>query len=94
MNDLFDICKGYHKGNPESQAANRSVAKDKQKRRILAALLLWEPATCDRIEVETGLSHQSCSARISELKRDGLIRKVGTAPTRTGCSAAVYKVVT
>jgi len=90
---LFDICANRHKGNEESVKANAKPDKHRQ-RALIMSILEREGytgrMTCDAIEEITGLPHQSCSARISELKRDGLIHKIGTRPTRSGCQAAVY----
>jgi predicted transcriptional regulator len=90
-----DICKNYHKGNEQSVAANMIAAPFKVSTRvkIILALKTRGDQTCEELEKELQLSHQACSARISELKRDGLIRKIGTRPTRSGCQAAVYQAL-
>jgi predicted transcriptional regulator len=49
-------------------------------------------ATCDETEQALELSHQSASARITELRKAGDIEAVATRPTRTGSAAAVYVV--
>ena len=90
---LNDVCYNRHGGNEQSVEANRHVDKQKQSKLILEALERVGEATCEQIEYAASLSHQSCSARISELKRDGKIVKVGTRKTRSGCSAAVYRSV-
>ncbi len=52
-----------------------------------------EGATCDEIEVETGLRHQTASARCRELELAGRIDKTPTKrPTRSGRAARVYRV--
>ena len=95
LGPLFDICANRHKGNEQSVTANKNVDKHSQRWMILGifdgANLDGRGLTCEEIEILTDRSHQSCSARISELKRDGLIRKIGTRPTRSGCQAAVYQ---
>lgn len=48
--------------------------------------------TCDQLEVLLEMSHQTCSARVSELYRDGRIFRDGKRPTRSGRSAFVYKI--
>jgi len=90
-----DICANRHGGNEQSVAANEKISEFKvsARNRVLIAIQSSVGQTCEEIEAETLLSHQSCSARISELKRDGLIRKIGTRPTRSGCQAAVYQAV-
>lgn len=89
--DLFDICQNFHKGNPESVASRRVTNSDLDRSRVMEAIALsgLHGMTCDEAEVALGMSHQSCSARLSELKMRGLVRVVGTRPTRTGCSASV-----
>ena len=89
---LFDICANRHRGNKQSVMANARADKNVHRQRILR-LFRNAQWTCDELEVFLDLPHQSCSARISELKRDGLIVKVGTRPTRSGCQAAVYQAV-
>jgi hypothetical protein len=54
-----------------------------------------EGRTCDELEVELGLLHQTCSARCAELKKRGLLteRRIDglliKRPTRRGRNAAV-----
>lgn len=63
--------------------------------RILAAIKR-KPQTCDELEVKLGMSHQTCSARISEMhsgrhptiKRSGKLRK-----TRSGRLANVMAAI-
>lgn len=48
-------------------------------------------ATCDEIEAGTGMSHQTASARCTELLRADLIRDTGQRRhTRSGRTARVY----
>lgn len=67
----------------------------------LIRLAGWEGKTCDEIEAETGLTHQSASARINELlnwppeapknKKTPLVeRRAKTRKTRAGRSAYIY----
>lgn len=52
------------------------------------------PMTCDRVEQVLGLSHQTASARIRELRGLNLIKDSGRkAPTRSGRKAVVWEVV-
>jgi predicted HTH transcriptional regulator len=92
---LPDITANYHRGNPQSVEANKVTHKFKISNRaiILEALQGECDLTCEELENFTGLSHQTCSARLSELKRDGRIKQVGTRKTRSGSPAAVYQVV-
>jgi predicted ArsR family transcriptional regulator len=92
LSEIPDITRNYHKGNAESEIANESIHSQKQaiRAKVLDAILK-QPATCEELEERLGMSHQTVSARMSELKRDGLIEKNGTRPTRSGRQAGVYK---
>jgi hypothetical protein len=49
-------------------------------------------ATCDEVEAGTGMSHQTASARCTELLRADLIRDSGQRRhTRSGRTARVYQ---
>lgn len=72
-----------------------SRMSDLQKRVYdLIRLAGWEGKTTDEVEAETGLSHQSISARVNELanwKPDPLVERRGIRrKTRAGRSAFVY----
>ena len=89
-----DITSNYHRGNLQSVQANPSEnVKLRDRWRIMSVLkesAVWG-MTCDEMEQELGMSHQSCSARFSELKRDGQIAQIGRRPTRSGRQAGVYR---
>lgn len=89
-----DICANRHKGNPKSVAAHRKIRADKRsiRQKILDQIGLTPDITCEALEFMLLLKHQTCSARISELKRDGLIYISGEEETLSGCKAATYKV--
>lgn len=90
--EVPDICRNRHKGNPESEAANLRTAKQQDRARI-AAYLTDRVATCDQIEQALNMRHQTASARVSELLKDGLIERTGERrKTRTGCGAAVLRL--
>lgn len=79
-----------------SVAAAKSVrtctAKLRAKVRDAIAAKGDHGATCDEIEVATGLSHQTASARVHELAKLGGIEDSGRRrPTRSGRKAAVYR---
>lgn len=95
---LFDICRNYHRGNAESEAANGRVhgKKEAMQQRILAFIrsMGLDGATCDQIEIALDMAHQTASARVSELKKLRLIVDSGSRrETRTGSKAAVLTVV-
>lgn len=86
-----DITAARHGGNPHSTAAAASIDKAAIRKRVLAVIASLDfGATSDEVEVITGLSHQTVSARMSELKRDGAVVPAGRRPTRSGRSAAVW----
>lgn len=87
-----DICENRHQGNPFSVQANHKPNKEAQQARIVEALRAVQPTSCEALEGATGLSHQSCSARISELKREGKIVICGEGKTRSGSGCAVYEL--
>ncbi len=93
--DLFDICARNHVGNAQSRAAHEVILPTKQNAyvRILTELTANPRGlTCEQLEESLGLKHQTASARVSELVRDGLIVVDGTRPTSSGCRARVLKV--
>jgi DNA-binding transcriptional ArsR family regulator len=92
-----DICAGYHRGADTSRAANPSAAEKRvQRLRVYAGIRqAYGGATCDELEVALDMRHQTASARITELRKDGLIVDTGLRrATRSGRSARVYEIVT
>lgn len=94
---LFDITANRHGGNERSnEAKERSESSAEiDRRRILAAIQAEgvNGLCCDEIEQILNLSHQSCSARCSELKKKGKVRARGYRLTRTGSKADVLVAV-
>jgi predicted HTH transcriptional regulator len=90
---LFDICANRHQGNPQSVKANEIAHKFRlpTRQRILEILNSGDGMTCEELEHFTALSHQTCSARLSELRREEKIKIVGTRKTRSGSPAAIYQ---
>lgn len=103
-----DICRNYHIGNKNSEAAFEEAKSNATKDRIRIRDYIEScgdfGATCDEIEKEFNLKYRldrgeigirpsTCSARCSELKADKLIYEDGGRPTRTGSRAAVLKAV-
>lgn len=91
LNINFDICETRHGGNTESVAAHHSIVGCKTflHQRILQSIRQSNGLTCDEIELMLNLSHQTASARISELKAIGKITKNGIRATRSGRKAAI-----
>lgn len=93
-----DVCRPRHRGNRESRDANEAVQPSKKalQQKIWDFIKRRGPhgATCDEAEVALGLSHQTCSARFTELAQAGRIRKLADRrATRSGSKAAVWVVV-
>jgi DNA-binding Lrp family transcriptional regulator len=81
----MDICKNYHHNNPQSVLAFESVQPkiSSLKRIILNAFDGGKELICREVEEITGLPHQTASARICELKRDGLLKKTDKVRNRS-----------
>jgi hypothetical protein len=99
MGPLFDICERKHGGNPMSVKANKVAHKYKIPSKQVILEQLREDVigsevglTCEELERFTGLSHQTCSARCADLKREGKIKIVGERKTRSGSPASVYQI--
>lgn len=92
---MDDICKNFHKSNSFSTIANEKVIgrKGALKRKIYESIKNSDGLTCDEIENLIAGKHQTVSARISELQRDGVILATDKRATRSGCQAAVYKTI-
>jgi hypothetical protein len=91
---MTDITRNYHRGNPQSIAAAQNnqgnAARQRQRILAIAAQRGGQGITCDEAEHLLNLPHQSCSARFSELKRDGLLLPtLFTRQTRNGSNARV-----
>lgn len=96
--DRIDITEANHGGNVESTEAHESIKYEAS--RLRERVRAWVAgrgsfgATVDEIELGLGMSHQTASARASELKAtqqvvdSGLRRK-----TRSGRNAAVLRAV-
>jgi len=91
-----DITRNYHGGNPQSVEANKRTRKSQDRARVLQHI--WScgrsGCTCYEAEIALGMRHQTCSARFSDLKNDGVIIGTGqTRPTDTGSPAEVCVLV-
>lgn len=93
---LNDITANYHGGDEMSAAAFEATPASSRlvdRNRIATSLRHDGPATCQQLEDRVGLSHESCSARISEMRADGTVVTVGEARNRSGRKARVHDVV-
>ena len=92
--DLFGV--PYVKGSDTSKEAAESMSPHVGR---IANLVLGyivrqgiRGATCDEIEVELNLIHQTASARVNELAKRGMIVDRGyRRPTRSGRRATVWE---
>jgi response regulator of citrate/malate metabolism len=93
---LFDVCQNYHGNADTSKAAHAAFPEgSKETLRVVVFRAISEKgeATCDELEQRTGLSHQTCSARITELVIESKIIDTGRRrTTRAGRPARVYGV--
>jgi len=91
-------------GSDTSEAAAESMKPSVPylRRRVLDEISWWDGgewrphlgATCDDVEYYTGLSHQTASARIVELRKLNLIKDSGNRrKTRSGRRAVVWQAV-
>jgi hypothetical protein len=91
-----DITSSHHGGNRCSEEANADVTPFKSTQRFMCLRLVAQYSphgiSCDEIERVSGLKHQSAGARMTELKSDGLIFRIGYGKTRSGCRCALYVV--
>jgi len=93
-----DIAAGRHGGDKYSTAANPpSAIKERDRTRIWGWVRTRRDigAICDEAEVALGMTHQTASARFSELRRLGLLEDTGRSRlTRSGRPARVHIAVT
>jgi Fic family protein len=89
--DDDDICRNRHKAEPFSEAANPTpMQKSRDRYKIVMFLKENGGHTAEEIERKLKLGRSTVSARMSELKRDGVIKRIGRRPTTTGSTAGVY----
>ena len=85
----------YVKGSDTSKAAASNIAEGAgQLREFIFSTISRSGAggmTCDEVEVETEMKHQTASARIRELaQKNRIIDSKRRRPTRSGCMAVVW----
>lgn len=92
---IDDTTSNYHGGDPYSRRANRRTDKSRDIQRLYRLLYERYPGglTSDEAEVITGMVHQTCSARFTDMKRYAWIEQCGSRPTRTGNVAGVWRVI-
>lgn len=75
-----DISRRRHRGNATSEDANRKIEPKKADLRaaILKHLKWWpEGRTCKEISAALSMGYTTASARLSEMKREGLVVVTG-----------------
>jgi DNA-binding transcriptional regulator YhcF (GntR family) len=76
-----DITRHRHRGNQESETAFERVRQviPEQRFEVLRAIRAAgkEGLTCKELAKQWGVDMNKISGRFSELKRDGMIRKIG-----------------
>lgn len=76
----------------EAHDAVQPVAADLRASILEAVTAAPEGLTCEDVEGQLGLRHQTASARINELSRAGKIRDAGRRENKSGAKAIVWKV--
>jgi hypothetical protein len=94
---LFDRRAPFVRASDTSRQAASSIEPDARTLRgIVLAFVRGRSdngATCDEVEIELGLRHQTASARIRELVQAKFLRDSGVRRlTRSGRGAAVWKL--
>ena len=93
MTERYPDRPGHVAGNDTSFQAARSMDESASSLRelIFQEFKRRGPLTCDDVEVITGISHQTCSARIRELVLKLRLGDTGNrSKTRSGRSARLY----
>lgn len=91
-----DITSNYHQMNIFSVAAHGSLVRSKSRLRSQVLDYIKEQgelgATSEEVEIGLSLSHQTASARMTELKALGKVYLAGKRSTKSGRSAGVWVV--
>lgn len=93
MSDDDDITANYHRGNQRSVEAHEATKHKKQADylRIITTIREYSDGLiCDEAEQILDMSHQTCSARFSDMKNNGWLFIRGTRKTRSGCAANIH----
>lgn len=91
---LLDICEGKHQGNTQSRDAFRRLADalPAARLRVMEYIAAQEEqgATAQECANALGVAIHKVSGRFSELKRDGLIVKIGVRDHGGVCVAIQF----
>lgn len=92
--DDDDITWNYHRGNPRSVEAHEATKHKKQADYLRIIKIIREHAIsgliCDEAEQLLNMSHQTCSARFSDMKNKGWLFTRGKRKTRSDCDADIH----
>lgn len=96
--DALDPCRIRHGGADTSVQAWCDAEKNRQSIQNQIAQLIFAAGvygmTCEEVENETGIKHQTASARISDLNHAGRIYDTGDRRnTESGSKARVYRAI-
>lgn len=88
---IFDICERNHKSDPHSTEARRSIDASEIRKKVLDYIKSCgeHGAICEQVEQALQMSHQTASARCSELKAQRLVEVRGSRNTKSGRKAGV-----
>lgn len=92
--DQPDLFPPFARGSDTSEAAAESVAEltGRLRTAVYRFIVDNDGASCDHIEQALNLRHQTASARVNELMRQGWIIDSGERPlTRSGRKAVLWK---
>jgi hypothetical protein len=97
-----DVCSNRHGGADTSVNAYRTVvagpggskSRDMLRVELCIAASKAEGMTCFEVEQTLDMKHQTCSARISDLKREGRLIDTGRRRATTSATAMVLVVPT
>jgi hypothetical protein len=93
--DGEDITSNYHGGDEFSTEAFQRTPSERRQRdraRILQSIREDGPAICEDLEQRLDLSHQTCSARVSELRKAGDLVEIGRGTTSYQRSARIHEL--
>ena len=96
MSDIDnDTTENFHRGDAYSTAAHESI-KDGKERDFTRILIVLrdhpDGLTCEEVEIELGMKHQTCSARFTDMKKLGWIIWCGERQTESGRTAGVWRM--
>ena len=87
QDEISDVCWNRHRGNPQSIEANPAMRNKRRDRAwVYEIIRCSKGVTSKEIANQMGRQLNCISGRISELKRDGMVKVNGS---RDGCGVIV-----